>query len=367
MIVDSATFSGRLAITCSVDGITAVVLTMMKVNRYKATCAVPAIAAVLALLSTPAIAQEVPPQSAQPPQAVPPVTQPTPSPIVTDPAPMSTDTAPAPSDPLAPAADDSTAAAAGAPAAKAKPRTVAKTVTRAAPVKAAPKASHAAPAAAAAAPVAAAPVAGPAASTAAVDPIVDTQPAVPATPAKSVAKPASGPDERTMELGGGALALLALGAAAFAMSRRRRQDDLIDEDTYVDEPMTEAEPVVASEPVLAAEPMVEPASRSGLTAAEEQSFIAPPLSAFSWGNRAPEAATAVEDDGSDRRDGETWVERAYRGPSPANPSVSLKNRLRRAAFFDKRERDVAAGTAKPVDAGAGLPDAVMESREPELA
>ena len=366
MIVDSATFSGRLAITCSVDGITAVVLTMMKVNRYKATSAVPAIAAVLALLSTPAIAQEVPPQSAQPPQAVPPVTRPTPSPIVTDPAPVSTDTAPAPSDPLAPAADDSTAAAADAPAAKAKPRTVAKTATRAAPVKAAPKASHAAPAAAAA-PVAAAPVAAPAVSTAAVDPIVDTQPAAPATPAKSVAKPAFGPDERTMELGGGALALLALGAGAFAMSRRRRQDDLIDEDTYVDEPMTEAEPVVASEPVLAAEPMVEPASRSDLAAAEEQSFIAPPLSAFSWGNRAPEAATAVEDDGSDRRDGETWVERAYRGPSPANPSASLKNRLRRAAFFDKRERDVAAGTAKPVDAGAGLPDAVMESREPELA
>ena len=41
-------------------------------------------------------------------------------------------------------------------------------------------------------------------------------------------------------------------------------------------------------------------------------------------------------------------------------SVSLKNRLRRAAFFDKRERDVAAGEARPVDPEAGLPEAAVE-------
>ena len=51
----------------------------------------------------------------------------------------------------------------------------------------------------------------------------------------------------------------------------------------------------------------------------------------------------------------------------ANPSVSLKVRLRRAAFFDKRERDVAAGTAEPVEPDAGLPETMVEEQERELA
>ena len=110
----------------------------------------------------------------------------------------------------------------------------------------------------------------------------------------------------------------------------------------------EAEPMPRHDPVL-----------------ETPNIVAPPVSAFSWDK--PDPATQPEDDGSDRRPGETWVERAYRGPSPANPSVSLKNRLRRAAFFDKRGREVAAGTAEPVDPEAGLPDAMVDEQESELA
>jgi hypothetical protein len=98
------------------------------------------------------------------------------------------------------------------------------------------------------------------------------------------------------------------------------------------------------------------------------------VSAFEWGNRTHVDARAGGDSGSgsesdDRLPGESWVERAHRGPSPANPSVSLKNRLRRAAFFDKRERDVAAGTAEPVDVDAGLPEAMVDEQaeERELA
>ncbi len=157
-----------------------------------------------------------------------------------------------------------------------------------------------------------------------------------------------------MELGGGALALLALGAGAFALSRRRRQDEEVGEDYYEPGPVAEAEPEA-----------LDPAPQHDPVSDEQPAIVAPAASAFAWGN-AP-AATAGNDDGSDRRPGETWVERAYRGPSPANPSVSLKHRLRRAAFFDKRERDVAAGTAEPVDAGAGLPDAMVEEQERELA
>ena len=57
---------------------------------------------------------------------------------------------------------------------------------------------------------------------------------------------------------------------------------------------------------------------------------------------------------------ESHVDRAMRGPTPDNPSLSLKTRLKRAAFFDKREREVAQGTAEPVDPDAGLPDRGVE-------
>jgi len=55
---------------------------------------------------------------------------------------------------------------------------------------------------------------------------------------------------------------------------------------------------------------------------------------------------------------ESHVERAMRGPTPDNPSLSLKKRLKRAAFFDQRERLAAEGKAVPVEADAGLPDAL---------
>lgn len=167
-------------------------------------------------------------------------------------------------------------------------------------------------------------------------------PAAPATRATSS-------NDTALELGGGAIAVLALGGVALAIARRRRRE----EEWYGEEATNEeyAEPVAATE----AEPSEEhPVAR-------EQPAIAAP-SAFAWGNRRqgePEAAG----DGSDRRPGESWVERAYRGPSPANPSVSLRARLKRAAFFDKREREVAAGKAEPVETDAGLPEARGEERQ----
>ncbi|HEX2803526.1 MAG TPA: hypothetical protein VHN55_06035 [Sphingomicrobium sp.] len=58
---------------------------------------------------------------------------------------------------------------------------------------------------------------------------------------------------------------------------------------------------------------------------------------------------------------ESHVDRAMRGPTPDNPSLSLKTRLKRAAFFDKREREVAQGKAEPIDPAAGLPEAAAGS------
>lgn len=57
---------------------------------------------------------------------------------------------------------------------------------------------------------------------------------------------------------------------------------------------------------------------------------------------------------------ESHVDRAMRGPTPDNPSLSLKKRMKRAAFFDQRDRQVAAGTADPVDPDAGLPERMVD-------
>lgn len=161
-----------------------------------------------------------------------------------------------------------------------------------------------------------------------------------------------------MIAGAAILALLIIGILAFAMlrSRRRRRE----EQEWADQQSMAYEPF---ETTAAAEPEVYH---------EQPAIVGPEASAFAWGNDEParEAASVSEsttDD--DRRPGETWVERAYRGPSASNPSVSLKARLKRAAFFDKRERDAAAGLAEPVDPTAGLPDTMLEEQaeERELA
>ncbi len=142
-----------------------------------------------------------------------------------------------------------------------------------------------------------------------------------------------------MIAGGGAIALLALGGGVYALTRRRRADEeMWDEHAEeVDEPGT----MGRHDPLFEHEPPT----------------IAP--SAFAWGNIQP-ANPRVVGSSDDRRPGETWVKRAYRGPSVENPSLSLRKRLKRAAFFDKRDREVAAGKAAPVEADAGLPENVAE-------
>jgi hypothetical protein len=188
-----------------------------------------------------------------------------------------------------------------------------------------------------------------------VTPVVDTSATSAPAPATTAAKPAS-KDDTLPIAAGGVLALLALGGGALALSRRRRgaeEDEWFEDESVAQEPVdTHVEP----EPVH--EPMIH----------EEQPAILAP-SAFAWGNdgQGSREQDDERDADDDRLPGETWIERAYRGPTPNNPSVSLKARLKRAAFFDKRERDVAAGKAEPVDMDAGLPDAMVDEQERELA
>lgn len=177
-------------------------------------------------------------------------------------------------------------------------------------------------------------------SQSAVKPIVDTTaPPAAARAPQAVQQPArSNGNGTAIELGAGALALLAVGAGAYALTRRRREEDELINETYEHAPADHRE-VVQEEPAM----------------------IAPEVSAFAWGNRSHIDARTNAD--ADRRPGESWVDRAYRGPCADNPSQSLRKRLKRAAFFDKRDREVAAGMAAPVETDAGLP----ENRELEAA
>jgi hypothetical protein len=147
---------------------------------------------------------------------------------------------------------------------------------------------------------------------------------------------------------GGVLALLAVGSAAVAINRRRDEEN---EEWAANDGFSTAADDRHS---------VELASDDALID-EQRNIVAPPASAFQWGQDP--AKSTQEDRTDDRQPGETWVERAYRGPSPLNPSVSLKTRLKRAAFFDKRERDAAAGIAEPVDPAAGLPERLVDEGE----
>jgi hypothetical protein len=310
------------------------VMMMRTAKLYARTRALPAIAAALALSSTSALAQEAA-QQAQP--------------VTTDAAPAtttttSTDTAPATSD-LPPQTTTKTT------------RTV-KHLSRTSQAKPAPVARHlttqtAHPAARATSmPASQKPATlAPAAPQSAVTPVVKYQPKPAPPQSKAKGTPSLQLNGETLPIAGGALALLAIGGAAAAVTsrrRKRREQELADAETLSYEPFEEA--AATPEPVIHH---------------EQPAITAPAASAFAWGHRANDAATTHEGmaEGDDRRPGESWVERAYRGPTPNNPSVSLRNRLKRAAFFDKREREAAAGLAQPVSANAGLPGAMAGERE----
>lgn len=302
---------------------------MWKTNRYAYASALPAIAAALALTSTPAWAQEVSPPTAEPE----PVTIAPPPPA--DVAPTGMDSA-AETDPTP--VDDAVIE-----------KTAVNPKSRPAQTKAVRTAVAKKPATAS---VTHKPTPAPAdmamAVPAATPPAVEERPAptARAIPGPQEGKPALEVDETTIMLGGGALALLALGGAGVALARRRRdEDEGVTEESIIDEPTT-----VAPEPL----------PRHDIVHEEQPAIIAP--SAFAWGSEQL-AEPSLE---ADRRPGETWVDRAYRGPTPDNPSLSLRKRLKRANFFDARERRVAVGRAERVDADAGLPESATD-RELELA
>ena len=283
-----------------------------------------AIAAATAFIATPALAQDAAPATSDP------------APIVADEpltvVPLPTLSTPAAtSDPLAPAATTT--------ATSRSTRT-----TRPTRATTAPAARVASPAPRNAAPAAVAPaVATPTAPTgealapadpAMVAPLPEPVAAVPAQPASNNVI-----DDDLLPIAGAAgLGILALAGAGFAMRRRRRDDEegLVEENWH--------------EPAMS-RPAPVPAARSVSTPAPTTATAPVAASAFGWNNAPREPAPAASS--SVNR-----IEAAKRGPTPDNPSLSLKKRLKRAAFFDQRDRQIAAGMGAPISASAGLPDAM---------
>lgn len=271
-----------------------------------------AIAAATAFLATPALAQDAAP-SAEP------------APIVADePLPAETTAPAAASDPLVPAATNTT---------KRTTRTTRPARSTSAPVRTARAPASVVRSTAPAAP--AAPVEPTSVDPAMVAPLPEP---VPATPAPAPVASVSMIDNDLLPVAGAAgLGILALAGAGFVLRRRRRDEDELVEQVWHEPAMSQPlEPaaLIVPAPLVATSPAAVPA--------------------FNWG-RAPLHPAPVQPYIPEPT--MSRIEAAKRGPTPDNPSASLKKRLARAAFFDKRDKMVAAGKAVPVDAMAGLPEA----------
>jgi hypothetical protein len=162
---------------------------------------------------------------------------------------------------------------------------------------------------------------------------------------------------------GAGVAILLLAGGGYALMRRRGDED----DVYTVEEVS-PQPMVADEPTMAkamavgamAPPTVAPATVAA-TAEQAPHAVATP-EGFDTLDNVPTAQVPEDFDVS--RYGR-HVQAAYRGPTPDNPSLSLKRRLARARFYDQRERMAAQGTATaPTDSQpAAQPTAPARSGE----
>ncbi len=275
-----------------------------------------AIAVATALISTPALGQDTTPVESAP------------APIVAD-EPLTVEPLPTPAP--TPEATDTLAPAAAAPVT----RTARPTRATAAPAARASAAATRNTAPAAAAPVVAPPTAPtgdvlPPADPAMVGPLPEPVVAAPVAPTSD-----SMIDDDLLPIAGAAgLGILALAGAGYAMRRRRRNvEEALVEDNWHEPAMSRPAPVVAAKAIVATAPVMASAPVAA--------------SAFGW-DKQNEPAKPVN-----------RIEAAKRGPTPDNPSLSLKKRLKRAAFFDQRDRQIAVGMGTPVSATAGLPDGLV--------
>ena len=178
-------------------------------------------------------------------------------------------------------------------------------------------AAPAAPAVVQAEPIAPAPVV-PLAET----PVIEPAPVITDTAPLPVEPVAAEGGSDLLPIAGGAAGLLLLAGGAYALSRRRRDadDEEYAPETWEQDHVAYAEPVAAPDPIW-----------------REPTPVA-----------APAMAAAALPAGMDLSRYGRHVQAAYAGPTEDNPSLSLKRRLKRAAFFDQRER-MAREAGEPSD------------------
>jgi resuscitation-promoting factor RpfA len=279
----------------------------MTYNLANSRSTMTAIAAALAFSSTPLLAQD-----ASAPDPVADTIVETPAPAAPDPL------APEPAAPETTAPTETSSSAAAEPAAKA-----AKPATRGSVATSATRTTRASAPASTVAPAAAAPAEAPLPVEQSVPP--EAPIAEPVAPLAVEPAPAAQPDvmEDLLPIAGGtALGLLLIGGTAMAMRRRKRREE---ESGETDWEMTEAE----AEPVTAAPS--EPAFVKANTPIHD------PIPS--------KASVTTLPNGFDISRFGPHVQAAYLGPTPDNPSFSLRNRLTRASFYDQQERRAAETAA----------------------
>jgi hypothetical protein len=285
--------------------------------------AMTAIAAVLAFTSNPSFAQD----TTAPPDPVADTSVQTPDPLAAEPAAE----APATTSTAVPPAPKPKVEAATATTQRATPRASRSTArpTTQRTSRAAPAATAAAPAAQTAAPTPP-PVEPP--PPAAIEPAAPpvTEPA-PASDTLNTLPSDLLSDEMLPVTGAVALGLIALAGAAMAMRRRKRRrekEEFEVRQQALDTIETEAEPEPVLELAPAAEVRPEPAIAR----------VPAPIHDPVPDRNAP--VTKLPNGFDISRFGR-HVQAAYRGPTPDNPSLSLKYRVRRAAALDQQERRLA--------------------------
>lgn len=286
--------------------------------------AMTALAAVLALSSTTAMAQAI----EEPTVTSTPAVESAPVPVAVEPIVPETTVEPTTAaDPLAPKA-------ASTPARKATAK------TRAQPTAAVTKSARPAtpaPALATTTPAPAAPAEEPLAAEAAAAPVA-------VTPTEQPEVAESAMDEMLPAAGIGGAALLLLAGAGLALRRRRRiadSEDLAWQDELA---------AVPAEPAPVAEAQYEPVLR-------QPAFVAAPAPVAdpvpTVADLTPvEGPTTTLPAGFDLSRFSPNVQAAYRGPTEDNPSLSLKHRLRKASAMDQMERNAAETAPAEVPAAA---------------
>jgi hypothetical protein len=314
-----------------------------------------AIAAVIALSSTPLFAQNIEPVA-------------TPAPAIDmTPAPAAADTlAPAPAadtattvDPLAPeaAAKPAVRKATAAKTKAAKKATVAPSRPAPARVASAAPTVAAAPAAVTTAPV----VNGPP-----IEPLPPMTPEVAPVEAPVVAPPATADTASLNSMipiaGAGGLGILALAGAGLVVRRRRRraEDAEIEARQQFAEALPDAEPATIDEPKPGYMPeQAEPAFVRAFAPA-----LAPlPATAEPEPSEELDGPVTELPEGFDLTPFGPHVQAAYKGPTVDNPSLSLKTRLRTAAGMDDMDKAAdEAGTAQPAEAPAAKPAMAQQGK-----